>query len=81
MCERTFEKRVQLGGHTSKMHKGQSESYKIKQKIRAEREEHRNFRKMSKKMFFEQYNFEPRSHRDQLKLRAIMKDLMKNATL
>ena len=29
-CGKTFKKSAQLGGHTSKMHKGQSEKYKTK---------------------------------------------------
>ena len=52
-CSRTFSSQQSLGGHTSKMHPGLSENYKLKQQKRAEMDYDREMRKKAQVYFTE----------------------------
>ena len=74
-CSLTFLRSHELGGHTSRAHKGLSEDYKRKQLRRDEREPERNAHSEAKKFFVEITNQDPSLYRSLVKL--IKKDLMK----
>ena len=57
MCGKVFETNVQLGGHTSRTHKGQSESYKLKMETRERRAVDREALALAKKKVGDQANF------------------------
>ncbi|MCQ2817248.1 MAG: C2H2-type zinc finger protein [archaeon] len=62
-CNKPFEKGQGLGGHMSRLHPGQSEKYKIKMRIRNNREDQRKMLFDLKKKYYQMHN--PEDKRDE----------------
>ena len=74
-CSRQFPKTQSLGGHISKKHSGQSESYAAKQKKRLENVHDREARKEAKQFFVAHTGKDPAAFRQ--KITEIKKILLK----
>lgn len=54
-CKEKFNKKQQLGGHMSRAHPGESETYLAKQRKRKERENERYILELARKKFYQKY--------------------------
>ena len=77
-CERVFKRSQALGGHTSKAHNGQSQSYSRKQERREERTVERETLREAKALFAAQTGLDPAINR--AKVTQLKKQLMARQT-